>query len=157
MITTKDGKQKEVVFISVPMHGKDAAVIRRHIQVVKAWYLKNTNQSIRDVCFIDNFDNGILDEKYEKAHYPRIKYLGRAIKRMADADVVVFGHNWRNSIGCMLENEVARNYKIDTMYYYHAIKKNDDLQESVERARECGVPEEEILHNLEEVDNFFTK
>ena len=33
----------------------------------------------------------------------------------------------------------------------------DDLEESVERARENGVPEEEILHNVDEVDNYFTE
>ena len=33
----------------------------------------------------------------------------------------------------------------------------DDLEESVENARENGVPEEEILHNTSEVDNYFTK
>lgn len=33
----------------------------------------------------------------------------------------------------------------------------DDLEESVENARENGVPEEEILHNTSEVDNYFTE
>jgi len=33
----------------------------------------------------------------------------------------------------------------------------DDLDESVERARDNGVPEEEILHNVDEVDNYFTE
>lgn len=33
----------------------------------------------------------------------------------------------------------------------------DDLEKSVENARENGVPEEEILHNTSEVDNYFTE
>ena len=125
MITTKDGTKKPVVFISVPMHGKDEFVIKRHIQIVKAWYLKGTNQNLKDVCFIDNFDNGKKDERFENSIHPRISYLARAIKRIANADIVIFGHDWRKSPGCNIENEVALTYKIPTMYYYHKIENKE--------------------------------
>ena len=122
MMVTENNK-KTIVFISVPMYNKDAAVIRRHLQIVKAWYLKNSWDDIKQVVFIDNFDNGKVDERFEKSKNKRILYLGRAIKRIADADIVVFGHDWRKSIGCTIENEVALNYKIPTMYYFHKIEK----------------------------------
>lgn len=31
----------------------------------------------------------------------------------------------------------------------------DTIEGSIEMARKCGVPEDEILHNLDEVDAFF--
>ena len=31
----------------------------------------------------------------------------------------------------------------------------EDLRESIENARKAGVPEDQILHNIEEVDEFF--
>ena len=32
----------------------------------------------------------------------------------------------------------------------------DRLRESIELARACGVPEEKILHNVKEIDEYFT-
>lgn len=31
------------------------------------------------------------------------------------------------------------------------------LKDSIELARKCGVPEDKILHNIAEIDEFFTK
>lgn len=43
----------------------------------------------------------------------------------------------------------------DTLRKEASVQKR--FEESIEKARECGVPEEEILHNLQEIDRYFTE
>ena len=105
-------KRKNVVFISVPMAGKADALIERAILVTKRKYLEATQQDIKDVVFVDNFQN------YEQIQIPdgadaSIIYLGEAIKKLATCDVAVFGKSWRDARGCMIEHEVCTRYGIN--------------------------------------------
>ncbi|MBO7735587.1 MAG: hypothetical protein J6S67_23680 [Methanobrevibacter sp.] len=68
------------------------------------------------------------------------------------------------SSGYLIENTVTHEKREFATYdeawmFMHTCKLEDldeyALQESVELARSVGVPEDKILHNLEEIDRFF--
>ena len=69
------------------------------------------------------------------------------------------------SSGYLIENTVTHERRefatYDEAFEFMASCKLEDLdeydklQESVELARSVGVPEDKILHNLEEIDKFF--
>ena len=45
-----------------------------------------------------------------------LKYLSKAIKILADADVVYFCPNWETARGCKIEHQCAVEYGIDRIY-----------------------------------------
>ena len=53
-----------------------------------------------------------LIDSYFSAEYLRkpLESVGEAIKRMSDADYVVFGEGWNEARGCKIEMACAANY-----------------------------------------------
>ena len=105
--------EKKLVFVSVPMSGKDEPLIERHIQITKAWYLKATGQNVKDVAFYDNLRG------CRGMHFPNLKtealgYLGHAIMKLGRCDEAVFGTGWESARGCVIEKEVCDKYGIKT-------------------------------------------
>ena len=105
--------EKKMVFVSVPMSGKDEALIERQIQITKAWYLKVTNQNVKDVAFYDNLRG------CRGMHFPNLKnealgYLGHAITKLGRCDEAVFGKDWQSARGCIIEKDVCDIYGIKT-------------------------------------------
>lgn len=105
--------EKKMVFVSVPMSGKDEALIERQIQITKAWYLKETQQNVKDVAFYDNLRGcrGI--------HFPRLKhdelgYLSRGILALGKCDEAIFGKGWESARGCRVEKQICDDYDIKT-------------------------------------------
>ena len=103
--------EKKIVFISIPMSGREDALVERQVQITKAWYLKKTQQNVKDVAFYDNLKGcrGI--------HFPHLKneslgYLSRAILNLGKCDEAVFGNGWKDARGCKIEYEVCKNYGI---------------------------------------------
>lgn len=108
---------KKVVFVGVPMAGKYDALIKRSIRVTKQAYLKEKGLDIKDVAFIDNFDKN--DKVISFGGNKSVRYLGRAIKRLAVADEAVFGEGWHVSRECILETEVCMYYGIPVNVIYN--------------------------------------
>ena len=119
---------KKKVFVSVPMSGKDEAVIERAIQITKARYLKVTKQSFKDVEFYDNFHGcqGIT-WGFQNYKIPSLVYLGFAISNLADCDEAIFGQGWKNARGCRIEEQVCKEYGIPmrTFGKIYKLKKED--------------------------------
>ena len=106
-------ENKKLVFLSVPMKGKEDIMIKRELNVAKKGYLDKTGLKIEQVAFISNYDNGKADDIFENAKRPAVCYLGRAIKRLAACDemaVLMPGAN--NAKGCMIERMVCILYDI---------------------------------------------
>ena len=108
-------ENKKLVFLSVPMKGKEDIMIKRELNVAKKGYLNKTGLKIEQVAFMDNFDNGVkIDINLcGEPKKPNLVYLGRAIKRLANCDemaVLMPGAN--NAKGCMIERMVCILYDI---------------------------------------------
>lgn len=105
---------KKLVFVSVPMNGKSNEEIEQELQKARNFYMMITKKNPKDVAFIDNYDFGKKDERYENETYKnsRLCYLGRAIKRLALCDEAVFGPGWMNAKGCVCEHKICATYDI---------------------------------------------
>lgn len=57
--------------------------------------------------------------------------------------------------GNMLTQEKQIKETIDETY--EGVNAELMLKDSIELARKCGIPEDKILHNIAEIDEFFTK
>lgn len=105
--------KKKIVFVSVPMSGKDDALIKRAIMVTEARYLNFTKQNARDVIFENNFER-CQYMNFSDNKYPNLRYLAYALERMANIDECIFGEGWRNARGCRVEYKVCQEYGIPT-------------------------------------------
>lgn len=115
--------QKKTVFVSVPMAGKDDALIKRSIQIAKKKYLDYTGEKAKDIIFMDNHgtENGILHDSNIKSK--NVAYLGQAIMKMSLCDAAVFGESWHVSRGCLTEAYACICYGIP---FYYINNENKD-------------------------------
>lgn len=99
------------IFISIPMHGREAVDVSRDISIVKDAIRKD----IPEIEFVDALDTPELDDTN---HYysPRLYYLGNALIKMAECDAVVFCKGWQYARGCRVEHEAAKMYGLDMLY-----------------------------------------
>ena len=104
-------EKKKLVFVSVPMSGKDDALIERNKQITIAGYLKATGQSIKDVAFYDNH-NGCLGLTFSDLNAPALGYLSKAILMLGKCDEAIFGQGWKEARGCKIEHDICENYGI---------------------------------------------
>ena len=94
------------VFISCPMNGlSDEEIIKTRTDIKDK--LGKTLASDFEIVdsFFTNFHvsgNSHID--------PAMYYLGMAICKMANSDVVVFAKGWDKARGCKMEYEIARAY-----------------------------------------------
>ena len=121
--------RKLKLFISQPMHGLDDDEIREQRKllyeltciIVYDWtYLTKYNFKL-----INQFD--IKDPpNFEKNHpdikSQRIYRLGRSIRLMADASLVVFYGDWQSSKGCLVERAVCDEYHIPNLDSFDIVK-----------------------------------
>lgn len=100
------------VFVAVPMSGKEDAVIERSIQIAKAYYLKATGKSFKEVEFYDNYHGCKGSDFDKKLKTPALGYLSVAFFELADCDAAVFGHGWMDAKGCAVEHRACAAYDI---------------------------------------------
>ena len=100
----------KLVFISLPMSGLDDEAIMDNIRSAKEEYLTRMNSDIRNTAFIHNFHRYETDPEYYNT--PALKYLGRAIDNIGQADEVFFYGNWKEARGCQIEHKVCELYGI---------------------------------------------
>lgn len=106
---------KKLVFVGVPMNGKTDEEIERSLQMARDFYVHAKGVNAKEVAFIDNFDHGMKDDRYEECKHPSVGYLGRAIKRIALCDEAVFAVAPAGSRGCTIEHKVCSTYDIPFM------------------------------------------
>lgn len=97
------------VFISQPMGGlTDEEVLKVRNETIM--YLKDSFVFGKSVEFIDSFIPNTTEESNS------LYLLGRALEKLAEADVCVFVDGWKNSRGCKIEHECCVQYNIERVY-----------------------------------------
>ena len=97
------------VFISQPMTGRPKEeLLNERNEVIEI--LKN---KYNDVDVLDSY---FEDYDPQNGSIP-LKYLAKSIEVLADADVLLCVGNWRNSRGCKVEHECAKQYRIKIAYW----------------------------------------
>ena len=91
------------VFISQPMAGKSD----EEIMFERRWAIDCLNRNDFGVEEKDVLDSFFRDKH---ANETPMELLGRSIRLMAQADLVVFVGNWGRARGCMIEYETAVRY-----------------------------------------------
>ena len=96
------------VFISQPMTGR-----------TKEEILNERNEVIEELK--SEYDVEVLDSYFED-YDPQngsipLKYLAKSIEVLAEADVLLCVGDWRNSRGCRVEHECAKQYGIKIHYW----------------------------------------
>ena len=102
---------KKVIFVSVPMSGKDDALIERSVQLVKQEYLKRTGFDAKEVIFYDNH-RGCKDMDFSSMKIPALGYLAHAIEQLGQMDEAIFGTGWQFARGCIIEMIICKLYGI---------------------------------------------
>ena len=97
------------VFISQPMTGRlNEEILNERNEVIEI--LKN---KYNDVEVLDSY---FEDYDPQNGSIP-LKYLAKSIEVLADADVLLCVGNWKNSRGCKVEHECAKQYGIKIVYW----------------------------------------
>lgn len=104
------------LFVSQPMTGlsDDEIMMARASAIRSAEYKIRGKTNIftpqKVLVVIDSF---FQDAPTDAKH---LWYLGESLKKLSEADVVIFAKNWQKSRGCKIEHEAAVNYGIEVMY-----------------------------------------
>lgn len=95
------------LFISQPMKNKSEEEILRERKkaIVKAEEILNEEVEVIDSYFKDF-----------KPNANPLHYLAHSISFLADADVVYFVPGWKNSRGCRIEHQCAKEYDKTIIY-----------------------------------------
>ena len=96
------------VFISQPMTGR-----------LKEEILKERNEVIeilKSKYSVEVLDSYFEDYDPQNGSIP-IKYLAKSIEVLAEADVLLCVGDWKNSKGCKVEHECAKQYGIKIIYW----------------------------------------
>lgn len=100
------------IFISQAMHGVSD-------ETVNAIRTKITN-ALNEICRFFNVEKFVIldqfnieDDVPENCKNPRISRLGRSLRIMADADLVIFIGDYNSAKGCKIEFNVCEEYGID--------------------------------------------
>ena len=96
------------VFISQPMTGR-----------LKEEILNERNEVIeilKDKYNVEVLDSYFEDYDPQNGSIP-IKYLAKSIEVLAEADVLLCVGDWKNSKGCKVEHECAKQYGIKIIYW----------------------------------------
>ena len=56
--------------------------------------------------------DNIFTDKIPKVKNKNIYYLSKAITLMTEADIIIFMPGWKDSRGCKIEYEIAKEYGI---------------------------------------------
>lgn len=104
------------LFVSQPMTGLSDDEIKKARWMAiceaerKICFKTNTPEQYGFVEVIDSF---FQDAPTDAKH---LWYLGESLKKLSEADVVIFAKNWQKSRGCKIEHEAAVNYGIEVIY-----------------------------------------
>lgn len=97
-------RRMKKVFVSMPMRDKERSEIvpaqKKALSALNAYLGK-------PLMLIETF----IDDKASP-----LECLGESIKRMSNADYVLFSEGWENSRGCRVEYECAKEYGLKIFF-----------------------------------------
>lgn len=100
--------------ISQPMAGKTEKEIfedrERAIEFLESEGFEVVNTLFTDEWYSENS----MNERGFKHKY--VYFIAKSIENMANVDVVYFLKGWADARGCKIENVIAQEYGIQTMY-----------------------------------------
>lgn len=101
--------EKKKLFISIPMNGKSDENIK--------YEMKRLKEKVEEI--FDYYEIELIDSFIENApeNAKPLWYLGESIKRLAQADIIIFGSGWEYARGCKIEHECAISYNIANIIY----------------------------------------
>lgn len=97
------------LFISQPMRNKtqDEILRERESAITAAMMTLDDDIEVIDSYFADyNPDNGCIP----------LKYLSKALEKLADANIAYFCKGWDTARGCKIEHQCAVEYGIAVIY-----------------------------------------
>ena len=89
------------VFVSMPMRGKG----KEEIFAERARLLALAADSLGE-------EVELVASYLGEGDYKPLECLGESLKRMASADLVVFGRGWEDARGCRIEHTCAMGYGV---------------------------------------------
>lgn len=104
------------LFVSQPMTGlsDDEIMKARYYAVREAERkIRNKTNTYTRHKVLEVIDSFFQDAPTDAKH---LWYLGESLKKLSEADVVIFAKNWQKSRGCKIEHEAAVAYGIEVMY-----------------------------------------
>lgn len=113
------------VFISLPMNGYTEAVVREEQQK----FLKELRTDMQEKGELKVDESLELIDTVTHASIPanpsRLWYLGEAIKKLDEADLVYFAGDWYKAKGCWVEYVAACAYGKNVVYDYPDLQAAD--------------------------------
>lgn len=95
------------IFISMGFNGRtDLEVLRRRDEIINI--IKSKWSEIKDEDIMDNFVKDI--PSYLEDDHRRVWCLGDSIRIMAEADLIIFDHDYNKFTGCRMEHAITREY-----------------------------------------------
>ena len=102
------GVNKVKVFISQPMRDRESEeIIAERKEIERYLNIRYDNK-------VEVIDSYITNFNEVHSNLP-IVFVGIAVQKMADADLVVFADNWQTARGCRVERKVAEEYGLEIL------------------------------------------
>lgn len=89
------------VFVSMPMRGKGKEEIFAERERLLALAADMLGEEVE-----------LVESYLGQGNYKPLECLGESLKRMASADLVVFGRGWEDARGCRIEHMCTAEYVI---------------------------------------------
>ena len=89
------------VFVSMPMRGKGKEEIVKERERLLALVADTLGEEVE-----------LVESYLGEGDYKPLECLGESLKRMASADLVVFGRGWEDARGCRIEHTCAMEYGV---------------------------------------------
>lgn len=106
------------VFISLPMNGRNDVVVRED----QTKFLKDLESDMREKNDLSDGESLELIDTVSHVNVPenpsRLWYLGEAIKKLDNADLVYFAGDWYKAKGCWVEFVAASVYGKKMIFDY---------------------------------------
>ena len=109
------------VFVSIPMNGRSI----EDVKYDQNHCLEELTRDFKNDGTLGEDETLTLIDVNERptpapANASRLWYLGEAIKRLDEADLVYFASDWYKAKGCWVEFVAAHVYEKEVVYYYHS-------------------------------------
>jgi len=104
------------LFVSQPMTGlSDGEIMMARASAIRSaeYKIRSKIDTYTPRKVLEVIDSFFRDAPTDAKH---LWYLGESLKKLSEADVVIFAENWQKSRGCRIEHEAAVAYGIEVMY-----------------------------------------
>ena len=92
------------VFVSMPMRDKGKEEIVKERERLLALAADTLGEPVE-----------LVESYLGQGDYSPLECLGESLKRMAEADFVVFGRGWEEARGCRIEHTCATEYEVNIL------------------------------------------